>query len=61
MLYPDLLKLLTQKNYKPFIVGRQKGRKYSINKAGLGSCYRFQYERTSNENIIKIGDKEVEL
>ena len=61
ILYADLLKLLTQSNYKPFIEGRQKGRKYSINKAGLGSCYRFQYERTSNVNTIKIGDKEIEL
>ena len=61
MLYLDLLKLFTQNSYKPFIKGKQKGRKYSINKAGLGSCYRFQYEHSFNENTIIIGDKEVEL
>ena len=57
----NLRAFLTQSSYKPFIKGNQKGRKLSITKAGLGSCYCFKFEFSKNKTGIVIGNEEIEL
>jgi len=60
-IYATLRGLLTQSDYKPFVKGTQKNRQYSMNKAGLGSCYCFKYEISPDETAIIIGGKEIKL